>query len=182
MTRERKVLIIIGCVLILAGGLYRFMPQDSEWFGSGEQLALKHRMLAKYTRLIQENRNIDKRLARLEKTSGSLSDLLLTGSTPALAAVDVQNTLTRLAERADVQINRVSVKKFEKIEDGPLLAIPVQFNVDTTVRQLRDLISSIESCDKLFRITQISSRAVYKKESAVLIKTTITLEGFIFES
>lgn len=180
MTRERRAILIVGVLLLLAGLIYRFQPFDGSGLEGGA-IEIQQKMLAKYSQLINENQDIDKRLARAEKAEKSLFGMLLTGSTPALAAVDIQNTLTRLGERTKVSIDRVSVKKPEKFKQGSMMAIPVQFSVDSSVRQLRDLITAIESSDKLLRITEMTSRATAKEGSAVTVRTTMTIEGFIFE-
>lgn len=180
MTRERRNILIIGGMLLLVGLCYRFLPLESWVNGGDQQIEVKQRRLAKYNRLIRKNKDIDKQLREAKQAMKSLYSLLLDGETVALAAVDIQNTLTRIAGRTKVRIDRVDVRKPEKLTPGKLMAIPVRFNVESTVRQLRDLISAIESSTKLFRITDIRSRITKTKEPVVL-KTSITLEGFIFE-
>ena len=164
----------------MAGAVYRFQPFYEDG-SEGGSIAVQQKILAKYSQLISENQDIDKRLIQAEKSEKSLFGVLLTGSTPALAAVDIQNTLTRLGERTKVRIDRVNVKKPEKFKQGLMMAIPVQFNVDSSVRQLRDLIIAIDSSDKLLRITEMTCRATEKAGSAVTVRTAMTIEGFIFE-
>jgi len=180
MTRERRIIVIVGALLLMAGLIYRFQPFDRGAPGGG-QIEMKQKMLAKYSQVIKGNQDIDKRLARAEKSEKAILGMLLTGASPALAAVDIQNTLARLGERTKVNIDRVNVKKPNKFKKGSILAIPVQFNVDSSVRQLRDLITAIESSNKLLRIIEMTCRATQKEGSAVTVRTTMTIEGFIFE-
>ncbi len=180
MTKERKYLIVCGVVLLLAGFVYRFYPFNMGTAGSGLSIELKQKKIAKYSSTVKNRAAVEKHLESLKKKIASSSGRYLAGTTPALAAVDIQNIIGKIAEKTGVGIDRVDVKKEKKKEDSSVVSIPVRFTVTTTTRQLRDMIYWIESSEKLLRIIELSS-TVGKIAYPEQIRTNVTVEGFFLE-
>jgi len=180
MTKERKYILIAGCLFIFLGLIYRFYPFGFDSFGDSPGIALKLKKIQKYTGVVNQKSYIEKYLTKLNKVYASSVNLFLMGSTPALGAVDIQNTLNKIAQKVGADIRRIDIRKAKKIENAGITRVPVRFSMTTTTRQLRDMIFHIESSPKLIRIINIQLSVAGKKlpES---IRSTITVEGFIRE-
>lgn len=166
--------------MLLAGFIYRFYPFGFEFLNGSADLALKQKRIAKYSLAIQQKPYIDKHLATLSKTAGESAGLFLKGSTPALAAVDIQNTLNGIAEKVGVSVSRMDVQKEKKLEKENIVSIQVGFRITSTTRQLRDLIYYIEASGKLIRIIDIQAN-VQRNKIPEEIASSIMVEGFIRE-
>lgn len=180
MTKERKYLFLCGAVLLLAGLVYRFYPFDAGLTGSRENLALKQRKIIKYSSVVQQKESVEKHIKNLNRIVAASSKQILKGSTPALAAVDIQNILNQIADRVEISISRIDIKKETRIKGENIISIPVRFNIVSTTGQLKDMVYHIESSEKLLRIVDIKSN-VLKKKYPEQIRSTITVEGFIRE-
>jgi len=166
--------------LLLAGFVYRFYPFGFEFLNGTSDLALKQKKIAKYSAAIQQKPYIDKHLMALNKIVGESANLFLKGATPALAAVDIQNTLNSIAEKVGISISRIDVQKEKKLEKENIVSIHVAFRIASTTRQLRDLLYHIEASEKLIRIIDIQAN-VQKNKNPEEIASSITVEGFIRE-
>ncbi len=184
MTKERKYILICGAILLICAAIYRFAP-DFEGFDSLEQeIALKEKKLKKYHQILQESGELNTKLNSLNRTLDRVESKLLSGQTPALAAVDIQNILNDIAGRTGVEINtmRVLKPKDESEEENPVgnqyLAIPVQITINATTRQLKEILYKIENSLKLLRITDMRIRLTNVKQ-VEKIYSTLTVEGFM---
>ncbi len=166
--------------MLLAGFVYRFYPFGFEFLNETSDLALKQKKIAKYSAAIQLKPHIDKHLMALNKIAGESTNLFLRGTTPALAAVDIQNTLNSIAEKVGISISRMDVQKEKKLEKDNIVSIQVAFRITSTTRQLRDLVYYIETSEKLIRIIDIQAN-VQKNKGPEEIASSITVEGFIRE-
>ena len=180
MTKERKYILIGGCLLLLFGLICRFYPFGFEFLNGNAGIALKQKRILKYNVAVQQKPNIEKHLMKLNKITADSVNVFLKGTTPALAAVDIQNTLNRIAEKVGISISRIDIQKEKKLEEDEIISIPVRFRITSTTRQLRDMIFYIESSEKLIRIIDIQSNA-RKKKFPEHINSSITIEGFIRE-
>lgn len=180
MTRERKILIACGAVLLAAALVYRFFPSGGISILGGDDLALKNRKIAKYLTVVENRKSVEKEMGQLEKAIASSSHLFLQGKTSALAAVDMQNVLNRIAEKVGITISRIDVGKPEKLENEAISMVTVKFSTVSTTRQLRDLIYALESSKKELRVRSIQSR-VGKVAYPEQVSSTITIEGFSVE-
>lgn len=180
MTKERKYLYLCGAVLLLAGLVYRFYPSDVGLTGFREGFALKQRKIIKYSSVVGQKESVEKHLKKLNKIVASSVKQFLKGSTPALAAVEIQNILNQIADKVEISISRIDIKKETREKGETIISIPVRFNIVSTTTQLKDMIYYIESSDKLLRIVDMKSN-VLKKKHPEQIRSTITIEGFIRE-
>lgn len=180
MTKERKYLMLGGCLLLLAGIIYRFYPFGFEYLNGDSDIALKQKKVIKYRLELQQKPNIDKHLMALNKVAGESANVFLKGTTPALAAVDIQNILNNIAEKVGVSISRMDIQKEQKLEEDKIVIIRVGFKITSTTRQLRDMLYHIETSGKLIRIIDIQANAQRNKTPEEIV-SSITVEGFIHE-
>jgi Tfp pilus assembly protein PilO len=181
LTRERKIILLFGAVILFAGLLYRYSPEIMGNFSSlSEEIELKKKKLFQSRKILEERNALESRLVSLNRALERGENRLLTGETPALAAVDIQNTLNKMAGKIEVQISSMRVLKPEKKEEDFYLTIPVQFTLQSNIRQLKEVVYEIEASSKILRIKEIRIRALRGKDKDQ-IQSTLTVEGFMRE-
>ena len=104
---------------------------------------------------------------------------LLSGKTPALAAVEVQNLMKRIVGEKGAQIRTIRVLRPEGKDEGAYVGIPVQATLQSNIRQLKDVLYDIESSDTLLHIRELRVRAIGRKRQLDQIQSTLTVEGFL---
>ena len=176
--KEKKYILIAGAVLLLFALAYRLFPFFQGIQGSGAEIAVKERQLAKYRQAVKERNDIETRLVSMNRFLERSEAGLLTGKTAALAAVDIQNILNEIASGSEVEIKRVRVLKSKKPDEGHYIGIPVQFTVNSTVRQLKEILYRIEASPKLLTVEKLRASVVRGKSSRQ-IRSDITVSGFM---
>ncbi|QTA84509.1 type II secretion system protein GspM [Desulfonema magnum] len=183
MTRERKYILIGGMILLLLGAIYRFSPDVGDFQLLGDEIAMKERKVVKYRLMAQKRNELDARLISLNRAIERAESGLLTGETPALAAVDIQNILNDIGGRSEVEIQSMRILKPKKPDKdspakGRYLSIPVQITLNANIRQLKEVLYSIETSSKLLRISDMRVR-VRNIRQTEQIYSTLTVEGFM---
>jgi hypothetical protein len=179
LTKERKVILIIGGLLLLAGAIYRFSPAIGAIFGDDASMAIKLQRIAKYRKRIAATREIQDRIVSLTRALGRSEQLFLDGSTPALAAVHIQNIINEIAHENALAIDSLTVNKPKPIDgmDG-YLEIPVQVRIKPTIRQLHDLLLKLETAPQLLSINAMQLRHMPRGESDVIL-ADLTITGYM---
>ncbi len=178
LTKERKILLISGAILLLGGLFYRFSADISD-FGAGDELAVKQKAIAKYQHALQEKKILEKNLLNLEKLLKRAESVLLRRDTAALAAVDIQNNLQNIAGRTGAKIDSMRVLKPKKNETENYLVIPVQCSIKASMRQIKEVLYQIESSSRLFRIQDLRLKTINRRDSDDVILATITVAGYM---
>jgi hypothetical protein len=178
LSKERRYILIGGALLLLLGLVYRFAPTVEGVFGSGEVTALKEQKLANYRRIARKRQALETQLDMLRQTLRRAESGLLSGKTPALAAVEVQNMIKRIVEGKDAQVRSIRVLRPQGGEEGVYVGIPVQATVLSNIRQLKDILYAIESSENLFHVRELRIRAVGRRKQEDRIQSTLTIEGF----
>ncbi|MCP4692960.1 MAG: hypothetical protein GY859_33270 [Desulfobacterales bacterium] len=181
INKERKVILGVGVLLLLAGVVYRFYPDVRGYFLSRGDVALKEQRLLTYEKMIQKKEDLKTELQLLKVSLGKAESGLLTGKTRALAAVDVQNIINGIVSRNEAQVQRMRV--LTPVDHGKTgyLGIPVQITLRCSIRQLKEVLYSIETSRKLLRMTELKIRSI-KRRHADIIQSTLTVEGFMKKS
>jgi hypothetical protein len=178
--RQQILLTIVGVLLVAV--VLRF-ALSLDVGGEGGELAVKEQRVA----------NLEQRLARKEVLQQQLFELsrqvavaetgLLNGTTPALAAVDLQNRLTALITGTGATMTSQQVLPSplpDSAKPSPYVEIPVQIVVSLTVRQLKDLLYGIRSSPVFLKMIEAEVR-VAKPEEGVLL-ATLTVSGLLARS
>lgn len=158
LTRERKIILVIGVILLLFGAVYRFGPSFGDLLPSGEEVSVKARRLAKYRQKVAEREQLHQQVVdltrRLERARGEL----LSGATPALAAVEIQNIINEIVFADQIEIVSLSTLKPAESDIAGYLEVPVQVNLKLTIRQLLDLLYKLESAPQLLAVSMLNVR------------------------
>ena len=178
MSKERKYLLMGGGVLLVLGVLYRFFPVIQDLKPAGSEIIFKKQQIAKYCQKIQKGKNLESRRIALNRNLGRAESGLLAGETPALAAVDIQNILSDITRKIDIEIKTMRVIKSIDIENMNYVSIPVRFTLNSTVRQLKDLLYQIETSNKFLIISKMKIRNTSGKQPEQ-ISSTITVSGLL---
>ena len=124
--KSRKYLLVAGVFLLLLGAIYRMWPSIQDLRGTGEDIRLKQKQIAKYLRVLQARDELETQIQLLKKALKKGESELFVGETPAIAAADIQKVLQKIAEKSQVSIKTVRVLKPEDEGQPQYLNIPVQ--------------------------------------------------------
>lgn len=178
ISKERKYLLMGGAALLVLGILYRFFPMIQDLNPAGSEMMIKQQQIEKYRQKIQKRKNLESRLTALNRNLGSAESGLLSGETPALAAVDIQNILSDISRKIDIEIKTMRVIKSITLEKMNYVSIPVQFSLNSTVRQLKDLLYQIETSNKFLIVSNMKIRNIRGRQPDQ-IESTLTVSGLL---
>lgn len=176
LDKRTKTIIIIGAVLLLLGLTYRLIPFFQGISDAGLEIALKERQVEKLRNMVQKVGDPEDGIARLNRTLKRAESGLLTGKTPALAAVDIQNILNGIAEKSGIDIKTTRVLKAEEIDR--YMGVPVQFTVSSTTGQLKEILYGIETSSRYLTVKRLKT-SVERRGKSGISRTTITVVGYM---
>ena len=184
--RKRRKIIVAGLALMaLAAMIYLFNSLNRSTYRFNEALNLKQDKLGKYRQKVLEKKVMERELLRLQTTFKRAEAALLTGKTVSLAAAEIQQIVTNITNAAGAQIMTVRILQPDRSAKEMYLAIPVEVTINSTMRQLTQLLYKLDSSAKLLSIAKLGiksragrSRLVRGASTANLI-TTLTVEGFV---
>ena len=184
--RNRRKIIVAGLALMaLAAMFYLFNSLNRSTYRFNEALNLKQDKLGKYRQKVLEKKVMERELLSLQTTFKQAEAALLTGKTVSLAAAEIQQIVTNITNAAGAQIMTVRILQPDRSAKEMYLAIPVEVTINSTMRQLTQLLYKLDSSAKLLSIAKLGiksragrSRLVRGASTANLI-TTLTVEGFV---
>jgi len=184
--RKRRKFIVAGlAVMALPAMIYLFNSINRSTHRFNEALNLKQDKLDKYRQKVLEKKVMERELLSLQTTFKQAEAALLTGKTVSLAAAEIQQIVTNITNAAGAQIMTVRILQPDRSAKEMYLAIPVEVTINSTMRQLTQLLYKLDSSAKLLSIAKLGiksragrSRLVRGASTANLI-TTLTVEGFV---
>lgn len=177
MTKERKYILIIGAVLLLVGLVYRLMPENGT-VSQDNDIAVKQEKLAKYREIAAQRAALEAELTTLKEQLKQAEAGLSSGDTPALASADIQNIISKIAEKSHAEVSAVRVLKAEEAENKDYLKLPIQLTLMSDTRQLKDFLYEIEASPKILKVAEMSVRVIRTKPDEQ-IQTTLTVNGYM---
>ena len=143
ISRRDKKFLTVGALalllfLVINYIIIPFIQSEREIREGTEQ---KEVTLEKYERIIAGRAEVEKQLAKVKKKQTQLNAKLLTGSTPSLAAADMQKMLEKIAATHDLEMKSVKVQDGEK--QGDLLTIPLEIRLQTDLERTRKFLADI---------------------------------------
>ena len=138
--RDKKILTIGG----LAIALFLFFTYVINPFIESEQeirekTEQREMLLQKYEKIINQRGEVEKNLAQMKRKQGQIKGKLLKGSTPSLAAAEMQKMLEKISDKYDLELKSVKVKDAEK--EGDFLAIPLEVRLTTDLNSTRKFLA-----------------------------------------
>lgn len=185
LTKERKIIAAGLAVLVFLAMIYLFSSARRSTHLASEALELNELKLAKYRQKLLKKKVIDRELLTLKNSVQQAEAGLLTGKTPPLAAAEIQEIVTSIADAAGGQIKTVRILQPDRSGKEMYLAIPVEVTIHSTMRELTLLLHKLDSSAKLLRIAKLEIRSRGGRRGrgpSVNLFTTMRVEGFLKET
>lgn len=176
LTKERKIILIAGAILLFFGAVYRFYPDIISVFSVSDEIAMKKNHVEKYLRTVEQRKEAANENEYYKRLFRQMENRLLSGETPTLAAVEIQNILNEIGETSHVNFMSMRVMKPKEDENTAYIRLPVQFSMNSDILQLKEILYQLEASDKLLVITALDAKTARSREGQT-IRSTITVEG-----
>jgi type II secretory pathway component PulM len=174
--RDRKFLIAGGAAIALVAVFYAvttLIPSREEL---SKEVELKKRLVIKQRELLAQEATHKSRLERYRTRLEKDRTRLLTGSTPAMAAAELQSMLSDLAAQNGVEISRKTARPEQKVQDN-LVKVAVQMETNCGPDQLVQLLSAIENYNKFLTVDELGITS-YRIQKKLEIHPLITVAGY----
>jgi Tfp pilus assembly protein PilO len=175
--RNRRHMVMIAVALVSLALIYRFLPELKELVSFKEEIELKEARIIKYKKMVREGKGLARKLAALKTNLSQLESRLLSGRSPSLAGVEIQEIIQEIASRSNLRVDRVSVLKPKDIDKTPYISIPVNFSLMLSVRQLKEVLHAIESSRVFLKVTELTVR--YHRSLKWDVQCQVTVAGLM---
>jgi Type II secretion system (T2SS), protein M subtype b len=150
---------LVSVVALLAAWVV--LPFARRWQDREATIAAEQVRLGQLRALVQSQAGVQRRLDALQQARRQLRRRLLTGSTPALAASDLQTLLQSYADSSRVSLDRVDpVADPGATSAHGLPIIPVRLSGQGDIYGLTALLNRLQAGEKLLAIDEISLNVV----------------------
>jgi hypothetical protein len=177
--KRKRAFLICGAVLLLFGLAFRLVPSFEDIQGGGTEIATQMKRVEKYRQTAKGRAAHEAMLASLTKSFERAEAGLLNGKTEALAAVDIQNVLSEVALGSGLEIKSSQVLKSQKKDTDLYVSVPVQFSVNASTRQLKDILYKIEASPKFFLTVDKIGISVAGAGGSGQLRVDITVSGIM---
>jgi hypothetical protein len=178
LTRERKIIFGVGVVLLMGGLIYNLLPALQGSPSDEEMLAVKQQRVIKYRAKLNAQSRLEARLQGARNRLRNAESGLLQAKTPALAAVDIQQVLTQIADKTEAEIKSMRILGSTAVAGEGYIAVPVEVTISSDIRQLVGVLYDIQNAPKLLRTKDIAIRSAGVRRGEKIL-TTLTVEGFM---
>ena len=137
LTKERKMILAFGAVVLLLGAIYRFYPNIHAMVSVSDEMAVKQKQVETYAGIVAQRQQIAKENATVKRLLNQTEARLLAGATPSLAAVEIQNILNAIGAQSNVKFVSMRVMKPEEDEKTGFVRLPVQFSMNSSISHLK---------------------------------------------
>jgi type II secretory pathway component PulM len=158
--REQRVL--LGGAAIAAAALlvvFAFLPLRDRWSSQDSTYAASRDRYVRLQTLVASESRLRQALEAQQQALRASVGLLATGSTPALAASNLQALVQRYAEESVVQLDRIFVAGEAKADSLGLVSIPVQLQGQGDMYGLVDFLFRLQHGEKLLVIDDLTITA-----------------------
>lgn len=148
-----------------------------EW---SRQLSQKEQELTRYQALLANKDDIASHLEALQTMLNKANELLLTGSSAALAAADLQEILKNLLKTCGAQ--SLAIKILPPKERGLYLEVPILVQLSGNIEQLLNILYQLEHNEKFLVVTDLDinvTRSEGVKEVMPKFRADLIVAGMI---
>lgn len=146
---------MIGMILLALLLFFGIVPMIEKTERMEEEIALKRKVLLKYSEFLQRRRAIEEELARIQKKHEGSQQTLLPGETPQLSAANLQEIVKRLLEKNGMTIRGFRILEPKDLSTYQRISIQIDFNPVNSLMSLIQFIHDIESNDKGLMISEM---------------------------
>lgn len=176
-SREKIILygggLFIGLIVLY---LIVVKPTYIRYLDVHYKIEKKELLLKRYKAILEREDQLKERVAYIKKEFNKLNSVLLTGIKPSLAASEMQALLENISKKVNVTIKNIRNKKPQ--EKGIFYQIPIEIVIESTLREIRDVIYSIENSDKFLLVRDLSIRLA-KSGNPEKLESRLIVDGFI---
>lgn len=158
--------------------VFALLPIADRWSEREARYAASRDQLVRLKTLVASQTELQRALAEQQRVLGVSVGLLATGSTPALAASNLQALVQRYAEESVVQLDRIFVAGEAKPDSQGLMTIPVQLQGQGDIYGLVDFLFRLQHGEKLLVIDDMSvNGGLPHSDRREFITWSITMHG-----
>ncbi len=175
--RERALVgvALLGAVVI-GGYIYVVEPLRQRNAQQNELIPVREARLERRRMLIGQRAALTAELAEADKRVAALSERLLQGPTPPLAASELQKLVKDLAAGVGVEVR--SERVLPTADRNGLVEVPIEITVAGGIRESVNLLSRIDQTPKLLTVQDFKMRVVSLGQPRDLL-TTLTVAGYL---
>jgi type II secretory pathway component PulM len=158
LSRREQRVVLAGAAVSAAALLVVFalLPITGRWSEHETRYAASRDQLIRLQSLVASQGQLRRALEEQQRLLGVSVRLLATGSTPTLAASNLQALIQRYAEESVVQLDRIFVAGEAKPDSQGLMAVPVQVQGQSDIYGLVDFLFRLQHGEKLLVIDDMS--------------------------
>lgn len=166
--RERKLLIGAAALFVIYLGVIKLGPPrilaGVTTIGPKSDKLLDEKMqrIDAYRQAVGRESSLTAEAAALGAEIRAYEGALLPGSTPPLAAADLQTLLKQFSDRAGLKIQ--SEKILPHVKRDYYLEIPVQIVANGEIRNLKDFLVAVDSSKVFIAVKELSLRTVKRRQ------------------
>ena len=166
----------IGAAALLI--VFALLPLADQWTSREASYAASRDRLVRLQSLVESEPRLREALERQRRALQLSVGLMATGSTPALAASNLQALVQRYAEESVVQLDRIFVAGEAKSDSQGLIAIPVQLQGQGDMYGLVAFLFRLQHGEKLLVIDDFTiSAAMPQTDRREFVTWSLTMHG-----
>jgi hypothetical protein len=168
LSRRERVMVGAGLAVSLAALCLTqvILPFADRWVARERAYAESREQWTRLQELVVSEDRLRQGLSRERSVRRASGDLLVPGTTPALAASGLQALLRRYAEESMLQLDRVDVAGQPKADRPGLLEIPVALQGQGDIYGLVDFLFRVQHGERLLVIDELLVNAGFARPLA----------------
>ena len=155
VSRNRILWIFIGVAIFVLIFTLGILPMVEAARRMKEEIALKRKVLLKYSEFLQKRKTVEEELGRVQKRYEEVQQRFLPGETPQLSAANLQEVLKKLLEKNGMTIRSFRILEPKDISMYRRISIHIDFNPVNNLLSLVQFIHDIEHHDKELMISEM---------------------------
>jgi hypothetical protein len=165
LSRRERLVVPAGLAVSLAALCVTqvVLPFADRWATRERAYAASREQWMRLDGLVVSEGRLRQALNREHSVQRSSGDLLVPGTTPALAASGLQDLLRRYAEESMLQLDRVDVAGQPKADRPGLLEIPVALQGEGDIYGLVDFLFRVQHGERLLVIDELLVNAGFAR-------------------
>ena len=178
--RDKRILTVgvlaVVAILVINYVILPFIEGEKD---IREGIQQKEMLLQKYEKIMSKREKVEKKLNQLRSKKNQLNQKLLKGSTPSLAAAEMQKVLEKISKKHDLELKSVKVKNEE--EKGEFLSIPLEIRLTTDLNKTRKFLADLEKNSKYLIIPKLKISVKNQRDPKEVIVTLVVTGFFLRE-
>lgn len=175
--REKKFLIVGGCVVGLSILLYVVLGMDVNREGLSKTVESKKRILARQREVIAKEALYKARADQYRQRLVQDRTRLLNGDNPSIAGAELQKLLKDFADKNGVEILRKDTQREQKLQDN-LMKVSVRVEINCIPEQLTQFLAAVENYEKFLTVDELAINS-FRIQKRYEIRPSITVSGYI---